>query len=43
LPIEVLRGIVGEFGFGLELGPKAASRLALRVYKDVRRGLRSMA
>ncbi|MBV9358584.1 MAG: hypothetical protein JO023_23990 [Chloroflexi bacterium] len=32
LPIELLRPIVAEFGFGLELGPKARQRLQLRVY-----------
>jgi hypothetical protein len=35
LPVEILRGIVAEFGFGLELGPKAFNRLALRVYDDL--------
>ena len=35
MAIEDLRPIVAEFGFGLELGPKARQRLALRQYDDV--------
>ena len=35
LPVAVLTPIVAAFGFGLELGPKAANRLALRVYDDL--------
>jgi hypothetical protein len=34
LGIEYLRAIVAEFGFGLELGPKARQRLGLRQYTD---------
>jgi hypothetical protein len=34
LPIAALAPIVAEFGFGLELGPKAINRLALRAYED---------
>jgi hypothetical protein len=35
LPVHVLHAIVSEFGFGLELGPKAVNRLAQRVYTDL--------
>jgi hypothetical protein len=35
LPVAVLTPIVAAFGFGLELGPKAVNRLALRVYDDL--------
>lgn len=35
LPVEALASIVAEFGFGLELGPKAVHRLAQRQYDDV--------
>lgn len=34
LPVAALRTFVAEFGFGLELGPKAQQRLALRHYDD---------
>jgi hypothetical protein len=33
LPLRVLEAIVAELGFGLQLGPKATHRLALRVYR----------
>ena len=32
--MAALRAFVAEFGFGLELGPKAQKRLALRRYDD---------
>ncbi len=32
LPVELLQRVVDQFGFGLELGPKARQRLQLRVY-----------
>jgi hypothetical protein len=35
LPVDVLRPILAEFGFGLELGPKAVRRLALREYQNL--------
>lgn len=35
LPVAALTPIVAAYGFGLELGPKATSRLALRVYDDL--------
>lgn len=35
LPVDVLRPILAEFGFGLELGPKAVKRLALREYANL--------
>jgi hypothetical protein len=35
LPVEIVRSIVAEYGFGLELGPKATHRLALREYADL--------
>ncbi len=34
LPLETLRPLVARLGFDLELGPKAARRLALRSYDD---------
>ena len=34
LGVEHLRPIAAAFGFGLELGPKARQRLALRRYED---------
>ncbi len=34
LPLDALAPIASEFGFELALGPKAARRLALRVYDD---------
>jgi hypothetical protein len=36
LPVAALRAFVADFGFGLELGPKAQQRLALRRYDDLR-------
>jgi hypothetical protein len=35
LPVSVVRAVVAEFGFGLELGPKARQRLALRSYASL--------
>ena len=35
LPIAALAPIVAAYGFGLELGPKATHRLALRAYDDL--------
>jgi hypothetical protein len=35
MPVAVLAPIVAAYGFGLELGPKAKNRLALRVYDDL--------
>ncbi len=35
LPVAVLRSVIAEFGFDLELGPKAINRLAMRTYDDV--------
>jgi hypothetical protein len=35
LPVDVLRPILAEFGFALELGPKASKRLAMRAYQDL--------
>jgi hypothetical protein len=36
LPVAALRAFVADFGFGLELGPKAQQRLALRRYDNLR-------
>ena len=35
LPVNTVRSVVAEFGFGLELGPKAVNRLALRTYDEL--------
>ena len=35
LPVAVLRAFLDDFGFGLEIGPKAVHRLALRQYDDL--------
>jgi hypothetical protein len=35
MPLSAVAPVVAEFGFGLELGPKAVNRLALRVYDDL--------
>jgi hypothetical protein len=35
MPVAALRAFVAEFGFGLELGPKAQTRLALREYSNL--------
>jgi hypothetical protein len=35
LPVPVLRALLNEFDFGLEIGPKAVHRLALRQYSDL--------
>lgn len=34
LPVESVRGVLAEFGFGLVLGPRASKRLLLRDYTE---------
>jgi hypothetical protein len=34
LPVEQVRQVLAEFGYGLVLGPRAATRLLLRDYSE---------
>jgi hypothetical protein len=34
LPVDAVRELVAEFGFGLVLGPRARTRLMLRDYSE---------